>query len=115
MKNREKTRGYTKKYYKNNTEKAKEISRQRYLKRNYGITIGQFESMFTAQKGVCAICGRSPKTRRLNIDHDHTSGKVRGLLCWFCNKKRIGRHTQKDAWIFRKCAEYLERERAVGL
>jgi len=41
--------------------------------------------MFSAQGGVCAICGRPPATRRLHIDHNHSTMKVRGLLCFKCN------------------------------
>ncbi len=41
--------------------------------------------MFAKQNGVCAICGNPPKKTRLAVDHNHTTGKNRGLLCGSCN------------------------------
>ncbi len=45
-----------------------------------------YDAMARVQGGVCAICGRPPKTRRLAIDHDHATMRVRGLLCHRCNR-----------------------------
>lgn len=44
----------------------------------------EYDTLLQRQKGVCAICGRKPE-ERLVVDHDHSSGKVRGLLCSPCN------------------------------
>lgn len=58
------------------------------LRKRYGMTVAEFEEMERAQGGVCAICGRPETTRRLkrlSVDHDHDSGRVRGLLCNQCN------------------------------
>jgi hypothetical protein len=57
------------------------------LKRNYGITVEDFNRMFEEQKGQCACCGTSHVgfKRRLHVDHDHLSNQVRGLLCTKCN------------------------------
>lgn len=57
----------------------------RYVEKTYGITEAQYKEMFDAQDGRCAICGRKPVRRRLAVDHDHNTGKVRGLLCYTCN------------------------------
>ena len=54
------------------------------LKRNYGMTVSDYATLFEAQKGRCAIC-QEPKTKRLHVDHDHATGEVRGLLCFRCN------------------------------
>lgn len=56
------------------------------LKRLYGITIEQYEEMLEAQGHVCAIC-KNPEVfdRLLSVDHCHTTGKIRGLLCCRCN------------------------------
>jgi hypothetical protein len=69
-------------YHRSRREKA----RERSLQRKYGISLDKFKSILDAQGGKCAICfslnwhGRQPC-----IDHDHKSGKVRGILCHKCN------------------------------
>ena len=50
----------------------------------YNITIEDYDIMMELQDGVCAICGEED-TKRLAVDHDHITGKVRGLLCSKCN------------------------------
>lgn len=60
----------------------------------YGITADDYHRMFAEQNGCCAICGkpetmidhRYGKLRRLAVDHDHKTGKVRGLLCYLHNQ-----------------------------
>ncbi len=51
-----------------------------------GVTDAEYAAKLAAQGGGCAICGATPKTRRLHVDHDHRSGEVRGLLCHRCNR-----------------------------
>lgn len=51
----------------------------------YGITHEEYDALLKMQGGVCALCGRPPKTRSLAVDHDHSTGVVRGLLCLPCN------------------------------
>lgn len=51
-----------------------------------GVTDAEYAAMLARQGGGCAICGTTPKTRRLNVDHDHRTGAVRGLLCHRCNR-----------------------------
>lgn len=72
-----------------NPEAAKRWSREATL-RKYGITTEDYEAMLAGQGGVCLICGRAPKARSLNVDHDHKTGKVRGLLCHQCNRHLLG-------------------------
>lgn len=55
------------------------------LKTRYGITPEQYTILLTMQRGVCAICQKPPFRVRLAIDHDHKTGKIRGLLCRRCN------------------------------
>ena len=51
-----------------------------------GVTTEDYDRLLAAQDGGCAICGNPPKTRRLHVDHNHRTGKVRGLLCFRCNR-----------------------------
>ena len=59
----------------------------RYLKTRYGLTVEEYQAMEQTQGGLCAICKGPPcgRYKRLHVDHDHTTGKVRGLLCFTCN------------------------------
>jgi hypothetical protein len=82
------------------------------LKKMFGITIEQYDAMLEEQNGVCAIC-ECPETaklrgklKELSVDHDHTTLKVRGLLCWHCNTA-IGK-LKENAKLLRKAAEYIE-------
>lgn len=52
--------------------------------RKYGITLEEYEELFKLQKGRCKICNKKSKIR-LPVDHDHKTGRVRGLLCSNCN------------------------------
>lgn len=61
--------------------------RSTYLKRNYKIIIEDYEKLSKSQNGKCAICRKECVTGKvLAVDHCHTSGKVRGLLCMRCNR-----------------------------
>lgn len=80
---------YAKEYRKLNERKVRSSS----LKKSFGITLDQYESMAEKQKYRCAICGEEEKTvnsfngkkNNLSVDHCHSTGKIRGLLCSRCN------------------------------
>jgi hypothetical protein len=80
---------YMRKWTARNPDKVKNSS----LKKHYGITKDTYDAMLDEQGGVCALCGQPERARRkgtlvardLAVDHDHTTGKVRGLLCTRCN------------------------------
>jgi hypothetical protein len=55
------------------------------LKNCFGITLQQHQAMYAAQDGCCALCKSPVPYDRIDTDHDHTTGKVRGLLCHRCN------------------------------
>lgn len=81
--------------------------RDQYLQKTYGLTLKQYEEMEYQQKGRCKICLRLPKTRPLMVDHDHgISKRVRGLLCWNCNHRLLGRGLE-DAFLHQQAAMYL--------
>lgn len=76
-----------------NASRTQEDRRKESLKGLYGMTPGDYESMLASQGGVCKICGSPPpgpndgrRKRFLDVDHCHSTGIVRGLLCGKCNK-----------------------------
>jgi hypothetical protein len=58
----------------------------RYVERTYGLEPGEYDRMLEAQGGRCAICMKQPRAKRLSVDHDHNTGRVRALLCQPCNR-----------------------------
>jgi len=91
--NRDKVRGYNRKWYKY----APHIARAKALRRHFGITPEDVISMLERQGGRCAIClTQTPGGKgTFHVDHDHRTGRVRGLLCRKCN---IGLGCFKDDW-----------------
>jgi hypothetical protein len=85
-----------------NKESVATNMRIRAYKRLYGITIADYDRMFDEQNGLCAVCGSDKalgRGRRFHVDHDHITGKVRGLLCHLCNTA-IGRiERYGDKWL----------------
>ena len=84
-----------------------------WLRDEYGLTVEQYGRMLKTQNSCCAICNK-PETAsnqyglmRLAIDHGHTTGKIRGLLCQRCNQA-LGLMNE-DAWVLEKAIEYLSR------
>lgn len=73
------------KWAKEHPEKRRAIKRRYWNKRLYGLTPDEFDGMVARQQGLCAICLKPPGKQGLCIDHDHTTRKVRGLLCTRCN------------------------------
>jgi len=92
--------------------------RRRNLRRDYGITPEEWNRMYEAQTGVCAICGnpeslvRRGKVEVLSVDHCHETKKVRGLLCGNCNNG-LGRFAH-DPDLLRQAARYLEEHQATA-
>ena len=88
------------------SEKGKHVAWARYLMRTYKMTVQVYEQMFQEQGGCCAVCGVKPDTRiRFHVDHDHTSHKIRGILCGKCNQA-IGL-LKEDPILFDRAKEYL--------
>lgn len=93
--NREKLREKGRRYQKENLAPLREKARRHYatdarldtwLRLRFGIAVEYFRRLEVEQGGVCAICGGIEEGRRLSVDHDHATGKVRGLLCGHCNR-----------------------------
>ncbi len=118
---------YFRKYYAANKErlvsyhaewaKRNTVERSHYNRRlTYGLEPEQYTAMLESQGGVCAICGRPPAKKSLEVDHDHKSGKVRGLLCWRCNSRLLSAAGVDPARL-RRAALYLEQppaEKVIG-
>ena len=75
------TKEYRRKWYWANRDKVIESQ----LKYRYGMTLSDLAKMERQQRGKCAVCQEKPKKDRLVVDHDHETGRVRGLLCRQCN------------------------------
>ena len=89
--------------------RKKEADRRSYLKRKYGLTLEDYDRMLEAQDGGCAICGRPPRPDiSLHVDHDHETGRIRGLLCFPCNNT-LGDFEDDPARLY-AAADYLTRE-----
>lgn len=90
-------------------EQNPEYERRRHLLRKYGITPEWYDKQLTLQKGHCALCpatsGRQNEDYILFVDHDHATGKPRGLLCSRCNV-HLGIYEQFPLW-HRMARRYL--------
>ena len=85
----------------------KDQRKDQYLRRRYGLTLTQFRTMEFEQKGLCKICLRKPKPgKSLHVDHDHRTGRVRGLLCFRDNHRLLGRGLE-DPFLHQQAALYL--------
>lgn len=92
----EKSRTYnperSKKYRESKSESQKRkdsiVKRKSFLKTKYGITIEEYQIMLESQQNKCAICERHGSTlqKTLCVDHNHVTGKIRGLVCSPCNR-----------------------------
>lgn len=89
-------------------ECQKMVLREKRLNETYDITSEDYDNILSYQQGCCAICERPPKPgRSLAVDHEHLDGSVgpvRGLLCFFCNKRVLG---ARSTAILIKTAAYV--------
>lgn len=78
---------YNKEYLK--SPRVKKLRRANQLKYCFNITLDDYNKFFKEQKGRCLLCNISQKKlpHILHVDHDHKTGRVRGLLCKTCNNK----------------------------
>jgi len=99
-------------------KKAKyQTRRDTILKNRYGIMEFDYEQLAQKQGNVCAICGLAPTTKRLDLDHCHSTNKIRGLLCNNCNRG-LG-HFKNNKDLLARAINYLQAtlpdtEEAVG-
>ena len=95
------------------TQAKKDKQRDSRLRKTYGISLADYNRMLKAQGGGCAICGRRPQTRALDVDHSHRTGRVRGLLCHRDNRGLVW--FADDPARLKAAARYLSRKKAKGL
>lgn len=107
--------------YKNST--CRECAKKRYAstasiknwhyKSHFGITLDQYNLIFAEQNGLCLGCYKHQTAckRSLCVDHDHKTGKVRGLLCHECNS--VLGYTKDNPVVLRRLADYLEVQGAL--
>ncbi len=97
-------REYHRRYRARNPDRARAQDRAQTI-RSKGISVEAYEALFETQKGACAICEKSQTGRRLAIDHDHATGRVRGLLCNTCNTA-LGKFRDSPA-LLKKASKYI--------
>ena len=97
-----------------NRERNKSRRREKHLCDNYALTQAQYDERLAAQNGVCAICERPEKllNRKLAVDHDHATGKIRALLCYRCNRG-IGMFEDNSSFLI-SAAAYLLQHKEVS-
>lgn len=94
---------------KRESDPNKEYNRRKHLKNVYGISLEDYDLLYLKQDGCCAICGihQSSIKQRFHLDHCHTTGKIRGLLCQHCNHL-LGR-ARDTRRILQSAIDYLDK------
>lgn len=110
--NKERHKASCSSWYKNNKDKAKQRSTEWHYMTYYGISYSDFRSLAQDQDNKCKLCGielsfsNHKKQNGAVLDHCHTTGKIRGVLCSGCNKG-LG-HFKDNIELFNKAILYLK-------
>lgn len=89
--------------------RRKAANHEKRVQETYGLAKGQYAQLYEFQGGRCALCRRATgASKKLAVDHDHKTGKVRGLCCSVCNRIVLG-HSRDDRRFFMRCLAYLRR------
>lgn len=105
---------YKAEYHRKWREKNPNSNYNNHLKHTYNININDYNRIFSEQSGYCKICGKHQLElgkKRLCVDHDHKTNKVRGLLCEKCNHG-LGRF-EDNIQSLKKAIEYLEEQNTM--
>lgn len=95
-------------------KRRKEAAHERRVQSTYGLPPGTYGILYSFQGGTCAGCRRARGiSKKLAVDHDHSTGRVRGLLCSTCN--RLLGHFRDDPETFLRLAAYLKSPPAAQL
>jgi hypothetical protein len=104
---RQSRRNSAKEWREKNLEKSKFYARRTHIMRKFGLSMDEYNQMLKEQNGVCAICESVCATgNALAVDHNHSTGKIRKLLCKNCNTA-IGL-LKEDVVVIAKAIEYLK-------
>lgn len=105
---------YAQRYYEEHKDYFKELRKRKTpeqkraekLKHRYGMTVEQYDALLIKQNGVCYLCKRTNRGKRLYVDHNHHTNKIRGLLCNLCNffMERV----DADSTIIKRLEQYIE-------
>lgn len=99
-------------YRRDNPEREKLYKRRHKLKKLYGMSINDVEEMIKKQKGSCKICqGTFNTIIRPRVDHDHSNGKIRGILCNRCNTG-LGLFRDNETFLSR-ASSYIKKNKGV--
>jgi Recombination endonuclease VII len=93
-----------------NKDRIREYARKNSVRYLYGLSFERYEAIVREQGGLCAVCGKPPQGRRLDVDHDHASGNVRELLCSRCNRL-IAAVEKSDSDILERVGRYLAKHK----
>jgi hypothetical protein len=104
--NRDRILAKSKAWYAANRDRRAHTLRRWHFAKKYGITPKDFDAILLGQGNVCAIC--SSRRKSMCVDHDHSTGAVRGILCRSCNAM-LGQIRDNPAWLAR-AIQYLNCE-----
>ena len=100
--------------YRRNLDKNRDSVYEQSIRRRFGMSLDAYNDVLAHQGGVCALCGHPEKgsnrdgsQRRLHIDHDHSTGRIRSLLCSGCNAGLGG--FKEDPHRMGEAIRYLKR------
>lgn len=88
------------------TEDPRTRARDRALRRTYGITLEEYRRIVAAQGHQCPICLKPLSGDSNPVDHSHRAKVIRGVVCTYCNRRRIAQH--EDWEIVQRIADYLK-------
>jgi hypothetical protein len=112
---REKSRVLISEQTKKRHKKNPDARKNQELRTRFGINYVEYQQMHEKQKGLCAICDKPESqilngtVKRLSVDHCHSTGKIRGLLCTKCNVA-LGL-LKDDINVINNCVSYLQKDK----
>jgi|694.fasta_scaffold119457_6 hypothetical protein len=107
--NKDRHREQARLWYQQNKQRVLQLRTERF----FSLPEGGYAVLCALQHNRCLICGRKPRKRPLAVDHDHKTGKIRGLLCGTCNTG-MG-HLQDSPELLEKAAAYLRTRGTIDL